>query len=500
MNDSSTIIQNGFVFACDSQQRTGPWTILVRGGRIEKLSTSGEAMRSMYPAAEVVDATGKVILPGFIDPHMHGESFLLQAATASIPASRWTKESSVARSMTMLRESFAQEDLKRAYELAYFAALRSGVTTLFEFGFDREGAPAAAAVEALRRTDLNGVVGIHNGDQAEIARQVKRPSVRFSVVLPDEESLTTYSLQTRARLAREEQWSVTLALGETRRASELVRKNFQRSVMQLADEYGLLNMPLHVMHLAFLEDADVDLLTRARLPVIVSASSVLEKMSDVPPFVEYLRSQIPVARGTDWGISDPRANVRNYIAMVRILGMTPPRPESLLAMITSIPARALGMHAETGTIEPGKRADLTLLDVSDFRFGGGAHRNASELLADVLFHATRENVSDVMVRGEFFVRGGTFLTMSDEDLVRDTRTLRQRLMGPMKAESELAIAEPASPDPRPAEDDLPFEEGFRVKGKSDAADRVFPLPERRTSGPELSSSARRVFGDDDQSV
>jgi cytosine/adenosine deaminase-related metal-dependent hydrolase len=387
---------------------------------------------------------------------------------------------------------------RSGYELAYFAALRHGVTALSEYGFDRLAMPVVAATDAFRRTDIFGVVGIHNGEQADVARKTKRPSLKYSVALPDADSLTTYSLQTRLRLAREEQWGISMALAENRRDAESIRRNFQRSIIQLAQEHGLLVPPLLVAHLAYVEPGDVELLAKAKLPIIVNSSGSLMKATEFPSLAELIRGQVPLALCTDWGVADPLSNVRSYMSTVRMLGLTIPKPETLLAMITSIPARALGIHDEIGTLEPGKRANMIFLDINDFQFGSGLLRRASDVLLNILLNASADRVTEVMINGEFYMRNGELMTISSEDLAVNTKSLLERLLGPLKSESDLAIVERPAESPSPGgTDDLPFEEGFRVLRKGEGAERIFQLPDRLEPGPELPKDVKKVFGEDD---
>jgi predicted amidohydrolase YtcJ len=82
MNDSIKIIENGFVLTGDKQNRAGKLTIIIQNGRITEIGRRADALKATYPNAEVIDSAGKIILPGFVDAHHTGESFILRYLTS----------------------------------------------------------------------------------------------------------------------------------------------------------------------------------------------------------------------------------------------------------------------------------------------------------------------------------------------------------------------------------------------------------------------------------
>lgn len=505
VNDSVKIIDRGYVFTADHQRRAGRFSILIRNDRIAEVSARGEVFKAMHPTAEVIDARGKIVLPGFIDAHIHGESVLLSSVTEGRPMARWDREADVRRSVEFL-SSATPDELKDIYELAYFSALKAGVTTLAEAGWDRQDLPLNASVDAARRAEIRVTIALHNGDEVEAAPRLKHPAIRYAVSMPDEESLTTYNLQTTLRLARDHRWSVMLAHGETRKSHDILKKNFRKSLCQLMQEYGVFEYPLQLVHLAYFDDGDLEILAPSGTPVIMSPRAVLRKGTDMPPVAEFLRRKIPVALATDWGTPDPLANMRTFSDVVSLAGLTPPRPTDLLAMVTTIPALALGMDSDVGSLEAGKRADIVFVEVDDVRFASIARwDHPSAVLALLTGSGTSLRVQDVMVNGEFAVRDGHILTYAEEDLIRHGQELLVRMLGNRPGDQPAAPVPHTAEQPVPRmtveEKDQPFEEGFRIVQKGSASEpgsgTVLPLKPDRGSGKELPKTVRKVFGDDE---
>ncbi|MEX0602431.1 MAG: amidohydrolase family protein [Bacteroidota bacterium] len=520
MAHTPTIIENGFVVTCDENRTAGRFALLSKDERIADMAPRADMLKARAPEAEVIDASEKVILPGFVDPHVHGESFLLREWTASVPMVKWQRDPAIRRVLAHVYHSATREDLLVMYRASYFSALKSGVTCLAEFGFDNLDVPLLAAAEAFKRTDLKGWIGLHNGDQVEQARSMTAGSLKFGLILPSEEELTTYNLQNTLRAAQELEWPLISHLGQTKKGVESVRKNFLRSITQILDEYRIFQFPLHLTHLAFVDRLDAEILRKASLPVILGPGAILEKGTEIPPLEILLGQGIPIALCTDWGASDPFSTMRALLRIAQVKGIDDISPFDLLAMHTRTAARALGIHHETGSIQIGKKADLCLVDVSDVR----QHRmldtaRRESALSNFLQEASAGDVTDVMINGEFFIRRGEIMTYAEEDLKREITHLKERLTALTPSTAPLGdpdhLPTPVisltptvvrEPEHAPVEPDVPdgdFEEGFRIvsgTSRSPQTGNDSPASTPHTGQPvELPKTVKRVFGDDDVS-
>ena len=512
MAGSIKIIENGFLIACDHHGTIGSFSLLVKDDRIAELGTRADALKARFPNAEIVDASDKILFPGFIDAHYHGESFVLRNWTTGVPMARWQKEPVVRTILNYVYREASKDELIVLFRAAYFAALKSGITFISEFGFDNLDTPFVAAREALKRSDLKGFVGAHNGEQIEQAKMQSTPSVRNALVLPAEDDLTTYNLQTSLRNASELHWPIISHIGETRKGQETLKRNFSRSPARILDEYRLFMLPLHLVHCLSLEVGDQASLAKARVPLILNAASILSKGSELPPLDVLMGAGMTLALCSDWGVPDPFENMRALQHLVRMKGLEALDPRMVLAAHTLDAARALGVQDETGSIEPGKKADITFLDVSDLRLQFPLLRgNQSTVLSNLLAQATSQMVSDVMINGEFFLRKRQVMTYAEEDLKKEYREILEKfavrtgvhlappvLPVPVEPHQETPIlpllpTQPAVPQSADLMNE-PLDEGFRIVGANDAPPEK-PEPEEKDRG--LPSTVRRVFGDDD---
>jgi hypothetical protein len=201
--------------------------------------------------------------------------------------------------------------------------------------------------------------------------------------------------------------------------------------------------------------------------------------------------------------------------LARLCGVEAIPASELIRMHTLQAARALHVQQDVGSVEGGKKADLTFVDVSDLRSAlPQRHENIAALLERILQDAGARNVSDVMINGEFFLRKGQVMTYAEEDLKRDYRDSISRILEKTEVRQEEAIPEAPRHDQTPiiplhaslpqqavSGGDESFEEGFRIVGTTGSLPQQPKKEKSETAGPsedkEPPSPVRRVFGDDD---
>ena len=508
MNDSVKIIENGFVFTGDKQNRAGHLSLLIQSGRIIDIGKPAQVLKAMYPAAEVINAAGKILMPGFVDAHYSGESFILRYLTSGHTMARWNRSPLIRRAFEYLQKGASYEEYQKLYRLSYFAALKSGITTLAEYGIDNPEFSFTAAHEAMIQANLKGYIGLHNGDQMEAARKLRDTPIRFALVIAGEEDLTLYNLQMIIRSAREHGYPIILHLGQTRRAFDIIKRNFKKSIIQFYAEYHVFDSPCHLIRLACFEEGDIEFISKSNMPLVLSPTAIVLKGVEVPPLEELLKNKIMLALSSEWGAADPLKNIQAYCYMLKMQGLSIDKGNELLALHTKNAAQALGLDKEIGSMEVGKKADIVFLDMSDFQMQTiFAFGNAEKMLEFILQEATSKEVSDVMINGEFYIREGHILTYAEEDLAKEGQELLTKLiqigggqsMGPQSSAAILTLPTQNTTEPRIQEKELPFEEGFRILHKetslptySEGEDNI---SQKKPS--ELPKDVRKSFGDDE---
>lgn len=497
--DSITIIEGGFVAACDTARRTGAYDIVIRGDRILDICHSAASYKTLHPDAQVVSAEGKLVIPGFIDAFHQGGSFLMSRAMRGSAHQRAENEQKFRSDITALRTTSSKERLTSAFALGYFASLKAGITAIGEYGFDGGEIAVTAARDALKRCDMKGVICLHNHDQIEAATAQPAPHVRFALGLPSEEDLTVYTLQTTLRTAKEIGLPIWIHFGRTREGIDLLKRNFGKSGLRLLKEFRFFDHTVIISRIAVFERADLNVLSDSGRPIIVTPGAPLFS-GEMEPLYSRLRERgIPFAAGSGIGIHDPFKAMRTLTASTDACKTPFESGTELLMTQTLFPAQALGIDEETGSLIPGKKADLAFVDISELRYQTYRDTTSADSdLREILLDASTQSVTDVMVNGEFFVRQKTLLTISEEDLIRDIALWKEKFWA-RAPEPELSTTMTLiTTTEENADDEKEFEgqadEGFRIIRKESEVRTAEPQERKQT---ELSPNVRRVFGDDE---
>jgi 5-methylthioadenosine/S-adenosylhomocysteine deaminase len=507
-----TIIANGFVLTCDSLNRAGRLSLLLRDGRVREVARNADAFLTLHPDATVVDASQKLVVPGFVNAHVHAESLLLQERTRWRHAGLWKRDARLLEASARLSDPKAIDDLRMLYLFACFSHLRSGTTCIGEFPPPVADKGLVQILQAIDRTEIRAVVALQNWDQIQQARDLGADRPPFVVSLGREEDYTVYSFEHLLRTAGELGIPVLAHAAEQREDVETIRKNFQKSLLAVLRDFGALRQNTILIHLNHIAESDLAFIEEAGASPVVTPRSSMMKQTGYPA----LRSLLPCTKrpslGTDWGSVDMLAEMQ-FLHQLPLLFPAIPRLGAIeiLKMATLNGAAALGLAAETGSIEPGKQADLTFFSLHTLRSPLPRDTAGAQELAELLLDAlSTRDICDVMVAGEFYVRKGQLLTMAEEDVTAGFRAMRDRWFP--------AVAPPISPEDLQRAKVVPpvgeasrepssgFEQGLpAVESHDRSVSSLPPVPPppparevRSTALPELSKDVRRVFGEDDE--
>ena len=383
MEEDVLIVADGLVLTCDPENRAGLLSLAVRSGTIVEIGEDAAAIRSRYPGAPGLDASGMLVLPGFVNAHLHSVSLLLREVTAGLPLSGWKASARLREAASRLYSPAASDDLMTVVKAATAAQVKSGTTTIAEM-------PAEIEADMFRRV-VGTVSGIRNraslsgGAHLGPAEQPHAKSIGdghvFAMDLGAEEDFTVYSLESRIHAAREAGIPLFAHVGETREGVEMVRRNFQKPLFHVLREFGALHADTLCAHLNHCGEPDAQALRDAACTLTVCVGSAMAKQTGYPFLRTSWRMTCALRVGTDWGGVDVLAEVRLLAQLPSFIPGVPEfTPIELLRMATINGAETLGLGNGTGSIEPGKRADLVMLKLDDVRvpaiprtpFGGTA--------------------------------------------------------------------------------------------------------------------------------
>ncbi|MBB2940583.1 cytosine/adenosine deaminase-related metal-dependent hydrolase [Actinoplanes lutulentus] len=402
----SLLIRGGHVLTMDPVLGDLPdGDILIEGDTIVAIAPRIETCD-----AELVDATGTIVMPGFVDTHRH----LWQGALGQIAAD-WTMHEYRTGLVDRYSPLFTPGDVRDGTFFGALEALDGGVTTVFDSSHVMHTPEHAdAAVEALKAAGLRAVFGYgsptedlpHPYDARRIAAEQfssREQLVTLGLALRGPETATLDTTAADIALGRELGVPVSMPVG-------LGRSGQGRSIARLR-ERGLLGEDLLFVHCTNSTDEELTMIAGSGGHVSVSARAEMMMGHGLPATGRMIEAGLRpgLSAGVPGSMFDEiRATLqaeRAHRASRR--GLTGGRPRSVgltsrqvLELATIDGARTLGMADRIGSLAPGKRADIIVIDAS---------RRDLRLLYDAAALATCSNTADidtVLVNGEFRKRDG----------------------------------------------------------------------------------------------
>ncbi|WP_030227005.1 amidohydrolase family protein [Actinoalloteichus caeruleus] len=383
-----------------------------------------------HPAAEHVDATGHVLLPGLVNGHLHPTPALLRTALAATTIDHQDGHPLADGLYAALTAD--RETLRLSAKLAITEAISSGTTALCL----HEYLDPVVAAEVAADLGIPATVALHPepGGTAwrDTLRQVQDTgcSAMLAGVNENDPDHTPEYLRELVTHAADLGIRVHTHVSETTLRHETTRARTGRSPIRYYQALGLLDH-LYAVHCTAVEPADIDLLADHRVPVVLTPSSEALLGDGTPPLPALLAAGARLALGTDgsaWaGSEDLLAELRATALLTRARwGPEAVDGAQLIELATLGGADVLDTPDTRGAIEPGRRADLVLLDARRPGLRPLATNGPLSTARDVLaFAATGADVVETTIGGRVrYRRDGPGLLTGDELAELDERARR----------------------------------------------------------------------------
>lgn len=235
-------------------------------------------------------------------------------------------------------------------------------------------------------------------------------------------------------LSRKHDVPMHFHLLETRYQKEYARKRCGQSAVEHLDKLGLLGPNLTLGHAVWVTAHDLDLIARAGSCICHNCSSNFRLCSGTAPLSAFLARGLKIGLGIDEaGINDDR-DMLQEMRLVRLAHRLPqspeeaPRPAQIFRMATEWSARTTPFGSEIGTLEPGKSADLVVMQWQ--HIAEPYLENGTPIIDAVVYRARASGVDTVIVGGECIYRDGHFTRLDKQLAVAE---LKASLSGPPSA-------------------------------------------------------------------
>ena len=448
---SELLVTGGTVVTLDARRRIlRDGAVAVRDGRIVEVGKAA-ALEPRYPRAERISAAGHVVLPGFVDTHQHATQLLAKGIADDCTFWQWCYER-----IFPYDAALAEDDVYWGALLVGIELVRSGITCFADPG----GPHPRAVARAVAEVGLRGILSLHTWDRSPADRPVpegvRTLSVEAAVAATRElmdawdgradgrvrvsaavRTLTNASpdlLRAMLRLAHERDTIVQLHAAVNDHHNRWVQEetgytpiHYLASLDALADRWLF-------AHCARIDDTEVALIARHGAKVAHCPGSSFHSA-----YGSVAHGKIPqlIAAGATVGLGCDAVASNNRIDMFQEMflvaggqkdahrdGVAFPA-EQALEMATLRGAEALLLGDELGSLEPGKRADLVLVDA---RAPSLTPTYEFSLVPNLVYCASKHDVATVIVDGRVVMRDRRFPHLDEHRILREAQAAGERLM------------------------------------------------------------------------
>lgn len=410
------LLRNGLVIDTEPEPTAHPgWDVLVEDGRI---STVGPGLTA--PAgATVLDATDRIVLPGFVDTHRHVWQSVLRSIAVDVDLPRY---------FTLVRQQlgpqFRPEDVRVANLLGALECLDAGITTVQDFAYARadralpEGGYqdfvpsgtdldyAGAALDGLRTAGIRGVLAylLAPEDAAGVRRALGLIGSGDTLLTMIAASLGPSNQPLDAVAA---DWRLAAELGLPIVAHVASGPVNERPIEMLR-EHGLLRSDTVYVHGNSLADDELAMIADSGAAVAITPA-VEARMGHGGPLIGRLRGAgVTTGLGVDvvTTVAGDMFSVIRAALLTSYLAPEGPHltPADVLRIATLDGAAALGLADQVGSLQPGKQADIVMLRADAVNLAA-----AHDPIGAVVTAAHPGNVDTVLVAGKVVKQNGSLL-------------------------------------------------------------------------------------------
>lgn len=425
------LITNGFILTLDSRgtiyQRAA---VAVDKGRIVALGPD-----VIQPARRVIDAQGGVVMPGFVNAHMH--ETLTRGLNEDLPLSEWLEQICFP-----IDTAYTPAILRASALLNQLEMIRAGITTFVDIYRYPSIAAEVARYSGLRAVLTPQIIEAPTGvgETLESCQtfveewngRCERIMVGYGPHAPYTCSASLYVEVTRR--AREANLRVHTHLSETAGEVERFLQEEGNTPPQWLDRLGALGPWLWVAHGVHLTDEDIDLLAERGVAVVYNPTSNMKLASGVARVTKMLERGMTVALGTDSNLSNNNLDMFEEMRVGATLqklatGDAAALPcETMLRMATIWGAHALGMEEEIGSLEVGKQADSIIVSFDAPHLWPALTGEVRNIAEHLVYSANAADVQTTIVAGQVLMENRRVLTLDAEEVRATTDWAVQELL------------------------------------------------------------------------
>lgn len=387
-------------------------------------------------ANEVLNASGCLVMPGLINLHTHAAMTCFRGLADDLPLQQWLHEHIFPAEALYLSE----ETVYWATLLAVVEMIKSGTTTFCDGYFYEDGAARAVVDSGIRAVLAQGVIdfpapgkpdpriNLKAAEAFVLSWRGKSSRLDTSIFCHSPYTCSPETLIGAKEICREHRVLFQTHLAETQAESAETQQRYGRRPVAHLEALGLLDANTLCHHAVWVNEREIELLAHSSVGVSHNPESNMKLASGVAPLPRMLADGVNVGLGTDGCASNNNLDMfqeMDTAAKLHKVHQGDPALSSALeiaAMATCGGAAALGMTPVLGSLEPGKKADIIIIDLNQPHL-----TPLYEPCSHLVYAARGADVRDVVIGGRVVMRQRHLEGIDEEEIMAKVREIAAKI-------------------------------------------------------------------------
>ena len=437
---NSILIKNGTLVTMNKQRKIIQGDILIEGNKIKEIGSQLDVA-----ADKVIDARGRVVIPGLIQTHIHLTQTLFRNQADDLELLDWLKER-----VWPLEAAHTEESNYISAKLGIAELIKGGTTSIIDMETVNH---TEAAFEALYESGFRAIsgkcmmdygkgvpAGLMENLESSIDRSVEvlrkwhnkgNGRLQYAFAPRFVVSCSEELLKRVKSLAREYDVMIQTHASENLGEIKVVERDRGMRNIKYLHHLGLTGEKLVLAHCIWLDDEEMKILADTGTKVVHCPNSNLKLASGIARIPELLSMGVAVSIGADGAPCNNNLDVFQemrsaaLIHKARLLNPTTMPAGTVFEMATLGGARAMGMEDKLGSLETGKLADIVILDINRLHM---APNTGGDIISQLVYSACASDVETTIIDGKVVMENRELRTLNEAAIIKDcNRLLKQQL-------------------------------------------------------------------------
>jgi len=403
------LIKNAKIFTITNGITTGD--VLIEGNIIKKIGNCEAAIDDISDE-QIINANGKILMPGFINTHCHAVMYFMKGMGKGVPVKDWLK-----KVIIPIEDNYILEDFYIGTKRSCIDMIRNGITCFEDSYYNEKQIIHAAKEMKMRCCPSWSMIGPLKSGYINIEKakpfykkvektELTRPCV--SVHAPF--TCSTETLKLGKTISDEKKCPLQIHVSENQKEVEIILEREKLRPIEYLEKINFLSEKTILTHTIHINDNEIEIISRRKSKIAHCPASNIYLNSGTIKLKDILDKKINVSLGTDAIASNEKLSIQHEMQTARKIQNWEIPAETLVKMATINGAITLGLEKEIGSIEEGKKADLIIL-------------NTQGSWEDIL----TAKVETVICNGEVLLKNNKLIKVDEEKIIKEFKKAKDAL-------------------------------------------------------------------------